>query len=146
MRRMTKMLGLFAGLCLGLSGCGAIEELFTGNPGKKAEERVEYILHTVSATGAQETVEFQTSVCRWARDKIVIHDSAAFEYAYDGFREWVRRGGLTQGFEYEIEGNEQVEGSLSKWLVYGSIRGQAFEIVVPEGAPLEWKVAPQSDY
>lgn len=145
--RITKMsLGLAVLVVLAFTGCGKIDEMFGGGPGKKAEERVEFVLRTVSATGAQETMEFQTAVCRWAKDKIVIHDSAEFEYAYDGFREWVRRAGLVQGFQYEIEGSEEVEGTFDDRIVYGTIRNSPFEIVVTEGQPLKWKVTPQTEF
>lgn len=128
------------------SGCG-VETLLGGGELKKAEERLDFVLDVVSRFGTSSTIEFQTATCRFHADKMVIHDQGDFELAYDGFQEFLRKGALAQGFEYEIELGEEIEGTAgSDFLFYGTANGRPFEVVVPAKRPFRWQVAPSEGF
>ena len=138
-----------AGVVLALlfvAGCG-VEGMLGGGELEQAEERLGFVLDTVSQIGTGDTVEFQTATCRFHSDKLVIRDQGEFELAYDGFREFLRKGGLAKGLEYEIEGGEEIEGSAGgDFLFSGTANGRPFEVIVPAKRPLRWQVAPSDGF
>lgn len=129
-----------------LAGC-SLDDLVYGGATKRAEQRVELVLGTVAREGESTSAAYQTAICTWWKDKVVINDSTEFGWAYDEFRKFTDRGSLRKGVRVEIEGSEEVADSLPPAvLVRGTIDGEAFELLVPEGKPISWKKAPRPSY
>lgn len=141
MRRVA-CVGWF-GLLLLCGGCGAVEDLLGGSADKKAIERVEYVFDTVSQQGRVNSKEFQTAICRFFKDKIVISESSEFEMAYDAFEEFLNDGGLAKGFQYTID---EYEENGDGFLFFGTANGQKYELVVPGKRAFRWRVAPKSGF
>lgn len=129
-----------------LAGCD-LDTLAYGGATSRAEKRVRLVLETVGREGESTSAAYQTAICTWWKDKVAINDSTEFGWAYEEFRKFTDRGSLRKGIRFEIEGSEEIEGTLPPAvIVRGNINGEAFELLVPEGKPISWKKAPPPTY
>ncbi len=144
---MHRRAALGVGVLLLLAGGCGMEELVGGGERKKAEKRLDSVLDVVSRFGVSESVEFQTAICRFYADKVLISDQGDFEAAYDQFQVFLQQGGLAKGFAYRIEAGEEIAGSAGgDFLFSGTANGRAFEVIVPAKQPFRWQVAPSDGF
>ncbi len=147
MRQLGLRFASLAVAALALGGCDLDRVLF-GNPEDLVEKRVVQVLETVSDVGNAATIEYQTAICLWWRDKYVINDSTEFNWAYTEFEKFKQAGSLGKGLTFEIEEIYELEPGpeAREFLVRGTINRSPFELIVPEKRPMRWHRAPAPAY
>lgn len=143
----ARRFALLAVAALALGAC-EVESLLLGKPEDRVEERVLLVFDNVSKHDNTTSEEYQTAICRWWNDKLVIRDMGEFNWAYEQFDKFKREGGLAKGLTLEIEEIYELEPGpeAREFLVRGTINRSPFELIVPEKRPMRWHRAPAPAY